>query len=348
MFKNQQSYYQTYQLIIDILSFDKSTIDLEEHLLNSNVDWDLLVKIGSEHLVLPAIYCRLKQKKLLSFLPEELVHYLDELTQLNRERNRTLLNEAQQISKVFNSNEIHYVFIKGIALIAAKKYDDIGERMIGDIDILIATKDIQKAFDLLVVQGYNKSLSFSYEVKNFRHLPRQISENHLGAIELHNQLLKHKYNMLLDKDLVLSSKQSIDGVIIPSTEMLTRNVIYAHQINDRAFFYNNLKLKSLYDVMILGLSEDEQLIRELSNENYAKGFLQLASIFWDKIDINSNSFYGFYKKQMFIYGLKSPKFRFAISKSKSLYLGLSQRLKLLLFNKSYRTHVLKSKLHLLF
>ena len=76
------------------------------------MDWDHLVRVGSSHLVLPAIYCRLKAKKLLGLLPQELETYLKELTDLNRERNEQLLVEAQQISQWFQEANIDHVFLK--------------------------------------------------------------------------------------------------------------------------------------------------------------------------------------------------------------------------------------------
>ena len=54
----------TYQHIADILSYDSDTSTLESTLSQPAFNWDVIVKEGSKHLVLPAIFCRLQSKQL--------------------------------------------------------------------------------------------------------------------------------------------------------------------------------------------------------------------------------------------------------------------------------------------
>ena len=65
--------FKTLKIIGDILSFKSDTCLLQTTLEEKNFNWDEIVKIGSRHLVLPAIYCRLKEKQLLNCLPKDLV-----------------------------------------------------------------------------------------------------------------------------------------------------------------------------------------------------------------------------------------------------------------------------------
>lgn len=345
MTKRTQSLTQTTQLIVDILSFETSNIVLKQQLSNNATDWDRIVTVASEHLVLPAVYCRLHQKSLLYLLPEDLVLYLEELTQLNRERNHTLLSEVEQISKLFRAHQLQYVFIKGTAILVGDYYKDIGERMIGDIDILVASNHLDKAFDLLVNAGYSQFLPFNYKVKNYRHRPRQISNKHIGAVELHNQLLKHNYNNLIDKVLFMSSKETVRDIPIPNTEMLIWNGILAQQINDRCYYYNTLKLKVLYDTFVLGLPQKEQMIKELSSQKYGLGFLNLVSVFCPSIIPSEHTILNRFKKRTYRLSLCLPMFGNLLLKLKSEYIGIKDRSKLLFFNKSYRVHILKTKLN---
>ncbi len=344
MTKNKQPLKETIQLIVDILSYETSDTVLEHYLINSAVDWDAIVIVASKHLVLPAVYCRLKQKSLLRYLPEDLKQYLEELTQLNRDRNETLLHEVEQISKLFIANNIEHVFIKGIGLLSGNYFEDHGERMIGDIDILVASDDIDKAFKLLVNEGYSQFLPFNYEVKNYRHQPRQISKKRLGAIELHSQLLKHEYKDLINIDLFLSSKEIVNGIAVPNSEQLIWNAILAQQINDRSYYYNVLKLKGLYDVLVLGLSQKKRLIKELSNQKHSLGFLSLASIFCPSIAPLAATGKTNYKKYLFLFTMNYPAFGALMIKIKSLHSAIKERIHLFFLNKSYRAHILKNKL----
>ena len=344
MGKNKQSLKQTLQLIIDILSFESSDVDLKHQLESTSIDWDAVVIVASKHLVLPAVYCRLQQKTLLDCIPKDLKLYLEKLTQLNRERNQTLIKEVHQISKLLNSNHINHVFVKGVALLAGNYFKDIGERMVGDIDILVDSEHVDKAFEVLVEDGYSEFIEFNYEVKNYRHRPRQISEECIGAVEIHDQLLTNDYNHLIDKNELLSKKEIINGIAIPNSNYLIWNTILAQQINDKSYYYNALKLKGIYDVLALGLSQEKELIKALSKNKYSLGFLSLASIFCTKLKPSKETVNTHFKKRIFLFNLKYSKFGNLIFKIKAHYIGSSERLQLIFQNKSYRKHIIKNKL----
>ncbi|MCK7590244.1 nucleotidyltransferase family protein [Subsaxibacter sp. CAU 1640] len=335
---------QTFQLIIDILSFEISTEQLADYFTKNQIDWDLIVIVASEHLILPAVYCRLQQRSLLGFLPEDLTIYLKEITNLNRERNKTLLFEAKQVSHLFKSHQIEHVFVKGIALLAADYYQDHGERMIGDIDILVASKDIDRAFDLLTSAGYNKFLPFNYEVKNFRHKPRQISEKHLGAIELHHHLIRYEFRKLVDAQDFITDTKVVNQITVPKATNIVKNSVFAHQINDRCYFYNTLKLKILYDILVIEHQEEKPLLIGLAQQKYASRFIDLASIFVPKFKSNLLTVSQRHKQQLYLWSLDFPRFGKASHWLRVKYVAITERFKLIFFNNSYRRHIFERRL----
>ena len=76
---------KTLKIISSILNddFDKDLLIKSLPLIN----YEELVKTGSAHLMIPAIYCKLKSRDLLQLLPNDLVSYLQEIAQLNYDRN---------------------------------------------------------------------------------------------------------------------------------------------------------------------------------------------------------------------------------------------------------------------
>ena len=125
------------QLIADILSFNTNQEALSEQFKHKPTDWDAVVIVASQHLMLPALYCQIKAKDLLHLIPEDLQLYLEEITAINRGRNEVLLKEVHEISEILKKEQIDHVFIKGTALLASDVFKDPAERMIGDIDILV-------------------------------------------------------------------------------------------------------------------------------------------------------------------------------------------------------------------
>ena len=224
---------QTLQNIADILSFESDKTLLKERLERETMDWDHLVRLGSSHLVLPAIYCRLKAKQLLNTLPMELESYLKEITDLNRERNQQLLAEAQQISQWFQEAGIDHVFLKGTAMLASGYYEDIGERMVGDIDLIVAKKNLKRSFSLLEEQSYEgqEQILGNEFYPNQKHLPRLISSSFIGAVEIHQQILRKKNN-LIPSDGILQTRKASQKLYIPSPQYLSKHCVLNHQINE--------------------------------------------------------------------------------------------------------------------
>ena len=157
------------------------------------MDWDWLVKASSQLEVMTSVYCRLKQKKLTAYLPKELNRYFESITEINRNRNQTLLQQTKEISRLLTKHKINHVFVKGIALLAMGCYKDLGERLIGDIDIIVDTAQVYKAEQLLIESHYiPANLSLFGKHKKHRHLPRLKHPKRLAAVEIHSRALRKK------------------------------------------------------------------------------------------------------------------------------------------------------------
>ena len=137
-----------------------------EKLSNKNfkdIDYKKTVKIASSHLILPALYINLKRKNCLNYLPVDLVKYLQEIYLINKNRNKKLIKESEEIAKILRKNKIKFTFLKGTAHIYSKIYNNIGERMIGDIDLLVNQIDLKRAVLAIKNYGY-KDIKYSFFV----------------------------------------------------------------------------------------------------------------------------------------------------------------------------------------
>ena len=79
---------------------EHNKIIVENQLKSGNVNWDNVVKLSTEHYVFPALYCNLKRAKFLHYLPKELVNYMEHITDLNRERNLQIIEQAKEINEL--------------------------------------------------------------------------------------------------------------------------------------------------------------------------------------------------------------------------------------------------------
>jgi hypothetical protein len=331
----------TYKNISAILSFKTSN----EFILSQadRIDWDAMVVTASRHLVLPALYSRLKTRGLLHILPLELEVYLNELSEINKNRNIALLKQIQEISDLFKAHKISHLFLKGAAFLIKGSACDGLERMVGDIDVLVPSEQLHEAFRLLEQHGYSQNIGFNNEVKNYRHLNRQISKNHLAAVELHDALIRHPKQHLVNAKSMLDTLVYCNNLPIPNDYFMGLHGVMAFQVNDFGYYYKHISLKTLYDTVVLKVPEQIQLINTLQSTKYGRLFLTWACILsddykhlqqsaWQRLNAN----YLQLKSQWPIYS----KLIYAL---KSLLQYFWHRLQLWVSNPSYRLHVLKNK-----
>jgi len=89
--------------------------EVKKAINNKTVNWENVVRLSSGQYVLPALYLSLKRNGLIKDLPVDLVEYFEEITGLNRERNKAMLDQINDISTVLNKHEIYPVFLKVFA-----------------------------------------------------------------------------------------------------------------------------------------------------------------------------------------------------------------------------------------
>ena len=78
------------------------------------------------------------------------------ITNLNRDRNTQIIQQAQELNSLLLANNIIPIFLKGTGNLLAGIYEDIGERMVGDIDFIFSKEDYPKAITILIEFGYSE------------------------------------------------------------------------------------------------------------------------------------------------------------------------------------------------
>ena len=134
----------------------KNRKEIKVMLKTTDIDWDTVVKVSTAHYVLPALYSNLKQVDFLKYLPTDLVEYMKHLTDLNRGRNIQILQQAHELNSLLLANNIIPIFLKGTGNLLAEIYEDIAERMVGDIDFIFSKENYPKAIAILRDFGYTE------------------------------------------------------------------------------------------------------------------------------------------------------------------------------------------------
>ena len=233
---------------------------IQEIIQSGSVNWKSVVYQSSNQLVMPAFYLNLKRNNLLSFLPEDLVSHLEEITNLNRERNQNILKQITEITTVLRETDLNPVLIKGSAHLLDGLYEDIAERMLSDIDFLLEEKDAKKAFHILIENGYERLDNYGpLDFGAGRHFPSLIKNGENARIEIHRRLLEGKYDKVFNWSTLQTnfqkSKSTLKALILSDTDLILNNMMNV-QMNDKAKRMHKTLLRQSYDLMLLSKKQN--------------------------------------------------------------------------------------------
>jgi len=231
----------------------KNRQEIEKQLKSTSIAWDAVVKVSTAHYVFPALYCNLKRADFLQYLPQELVSYMEHITDINRGRNKQIILQAKELNTLLLANKITPIFLKGTGNLLAGIYDDIAERMVGDIDFIFSKQDYPKAISILREFGYSEVHKSKYYFPDVnKHYRRLQKKNSIAAIEIHKDFLDiKKYIKEFNYSFVKKDSQIINGVNVLSYANKLNLSIIANQINDDGFYYKRMVLRNAYDVFLL-------------------------------------------------------------------------------------------------
>lgn len=240
--------------------------EVKQTVKSNDFSLENVVYAASNQYVLTAWFIQMKKAGLLEEMPDELVQHIEEITNLNRERNRRILNQALKISALLNKHGIEPVFLKGTAHLLLGLYSDIAERMIGDIDILVNDNELITTVELIKTLGFQPHEEYiaalHYEMK---HYPSMVSPDYPAAVEIHREILNSPYEKNFRAENILKTKQSVNGyngVYVPGNrELIFHNMVNA-QINDRNYSNARILLRQTYDLFLLANNENPLKVLE--------------------------------------------------------------------------------------
>ena len=215
----------------------------------NDVNFENLIKLASGHLMLPALFFNINKKNLSCLFPEDFIAYIKNIHAINKARNTLLLAEAKELSELLYKNNINHIFLKGTALLLSNVFEDIGERMMGDIDFIIQYKDEHKVEKILEKNNYFKVEIVNSMIKIPRHLARRVNKNKKIAIEPHLELLEYRNRWVFNsKELINDFKNKTKTIKTPSKIFLIDHCILGAQIRNHGFINSSYDHRSIYDV----------------------------------------------------------------------------------------------------
>jgi len=248
---------------IRTLYFIGQCLSLDEHLTfrdeiivqftDENYNWNQFIWTCSNHLVLQVIYLKFLKHDLLSYVPDVLAQHLEEIYMLNRTRNGQILLQVKEITATLDKSGISPIFMKGTGNLIDGIYDDIGERIIGDIDFLVPEKDLLSAINLFKKEGYINSFPAykPYNQKQHHHYPQLWKEDVAADIEIHWLPVSIKNATGFGAEFVQKNKKAVidlPGSYVPCDKhKIIQNFVHS-QLTNSGNRLGVVSLRDIYDV----------------------------------------------------------------------------------------------------
>ncbi|MBT3209660.1 MAG: nucleotidyltransferase family protein [Bacteroidetes bacterium] len=170
----------------------------------SELNWKLIAKKSTENGISQLLF---KKQKLID-LPIEIAEYFKKQYYATLAKNTLIYNKLDEIISEFRKEDIELVLLKG-CLLAETVYNDIGQRPMGDFDILIEKKNLEKSYIILTKLGYKKLHNKNEFIEKLQLTYNYGYVKDMQLLELHWDLLPPHCIHSINIDDFFSTKQKI-------------------------------------------------------------------------------------------------------------------------------------------
>ncbi|MGH6848749.1 MAG: nucleotidyltransferase domain-containing protein [Methylocella sp.] len=267
-------------------------MDLPEN----EAEWQRVLHLSSTHLVTPLLRRSFQEHGLVSGLPADVLEFLDAVCALNLERNLRYEDQLAHLIQVLNNTGVRPVLLKGAATFVSGLYPTPGERMIGDIDVLIPPSKLAGAVEHLIAAGYmpvaaeEKLPDTADNGLKFHHYPRIYSLDWPAPVELHVHPVHLPAARLLGSEEVVRDATPLNwrggDCLLPSpTHFVMHNVIHAFVVDsrDRGILSLRQLFEFVYAVRTYGERIDWAVIQQrfdsLGYRSALRGYVVVANAY---------------------------------------------------------------------
>lgn len=244
--------------------------------IRPDADWDAIITLANKCLVTATLAERVAALPHRATIAGDVRAFLAAIHARNRERNLRLLDQLAQAVTRLNQAGAEPILIKGAALLADSSDDEMGGRMLSDLDLLIPPLLMTDSVAALKAIGYR----IETQPTDTR-LPFVLSRpQDVGMIDLHNRL---RINCAcsdyagLRRHCRLAPVRGKGQALFPSATAQATILILHDQLQDRDYWRGLIDLRHLLDLDRLARSPegiDWALLVSLFPPGYARAALR--------------------------------------------------------------------------
>jgi hypothetical protein len=220
--------------------------------LGDESNWPELIRMAGDGLVTPALAGTLKRLELFVRLPNDAQTYLSGIRALNIERNAILREELHRITGWLNEIGIQPVLLKGAINLVTEQYPGSGDRVIGDLDLLIPASRLDEACRTIQRDEYAVPEQYDDDfLRRHHHAPHVLHSSRPVSVELHRDLCRESLRGLLPTDRCLAHSTAMEWqglhLRLPAPTDRVMHTFVHTQLQDRCYTHRYLALRSLLE-----------------------------------------------------------------------------------------------------
>jgi glycosyltransferase involved in cell wall biosynthesis len=261
------------------LSVAASCIKFDEchhAICDARIDWVALIALANRYLIAPALWTALVKTDASRRVPEDVRSYLALLHDRNADRNAQIRQQCLEVGATLVRGGISAVLLKGTAWLFDGSVAPPFDRMMLDIDLLIASDQIEAAVNTLVRAGYRDTGTSLVEKGHYHYAPL-LPQRGQASVEIHRDLA-HRASLLPSEEVIASASEVAPGLLLPVIgHRIAHNVIHA-QIENGDFVGGILNLRDALDLARLVVRCGPEFDWDaLADEAHDRGFFRYLS-----------------------------------------------------------------------
>ena len=235
--------------------------------------WAEIIRIANLGWLVPALHIALKTNGNLSDLPEEVRSYLELLHDRNLARNRRLHSQLIEAIGALNAAGIHPILLKGAIQLFTADEEDLGGRMLSDLDINIEPSQMDEAKAALATLGYRAG-----SIPRELHRPDDAAE-----LELHDRPSRRSagyYPGPLWDTTALVQRHGVTAGVPDATSQALHLIVH-DMIKEGDYWRLRIDLRHLHDLARLAAAPeglDWDRLKQALSSGEGRGALALQAL----------------------------------------------------------------------
>lgn len=232
-------------------------------------NWKYFSERCSDTMLSSVIYSRLRSSaELLSLIPDQVLTYFVQTQAQVIVKNTFLKSGFDKIIADFAKIEIDVIPLKGIYLLESY-YKNFGHRQLSDIDLLVREKDLKKACEYFLKDGFDMEMYMPAKASKVSKTPApyKFSKNGL-VVDLHVGLTYIYDSCQFEMEKIWGAAEKKDREYFEMNSLDHAVYLFAHLI--KHFDYRNCKLINFYDLYLV-FEKDKINFNELINHSKMLG-----------------------------------------------------------------------------